>query len=114
MEQFDCHFEIVPTVRTIGETYAVAWTERSLTLDLQLSESGRHQVLWQAVETKRAGDGGLPVSPLAIAGAVYLAAQEMGDRDAWPRLIEDATRAAFSTLPDRRNTSILLRRGEKK
>ena len=100
---FRCNHVIETQVEVVAEAYSVTWMERNLDLTLTLTRVGGDTVLWRAQANRRAGDGGIPMSVLGIADAVFRAGRAQTDREAWPRLVEDTVRAAFASLPDIRD-----------
>jgi hypothetical protein len=84
-----------------GLSYAVVWAERRLTLFLSLRRiGGKADVLWSAKGVGARGDGGIPISPLGLASALYRAGRMAEDRDQAPSLLDDLLRRVMASLPD--------------
>lgn len=103
---FGCGHVVETSVETAGEADAVLWMERTVVLTAVLRPVGGGEPVWRARAAKRAGDGGLPLSLFGLAGALLRAGQERADPEAWPRLVEDAVRTAFASLPDQRTSTL--------
>lgn len=84
------------------DTYAVIWSDRSLTIDLSLQRVRDGAIVWRAAHTASRGDGGLPLSPIGLGGAALRAGLSHGDTGIFPSLLDDAMRRMFATLPDTR------------
>jgi hypothetical protein len=84
-----------------GLSYAVTWVERRLGLELELTRIGAPEhVLWRARDVGARGDGDLPLSPLAVAGAMFRAARLAGDRGQGAALLDDILWRMMASLPD--------------
>jgi hypothetical protein len=102
---FRCNHVIETQVEVVAEAYSVTWMERTLDLTLTLTRIGGDTVLWRSQAVRRAGDGGIPMSVLGLADAMFRAGRAQADEEAWPRLVEDVVRGAFASLPDVRGAA---------
>jgi hypothetical protein len=99
--QSNCRHAISVAIGGGGLSYAVIWAERRLDIDLRLFRIGeRVNPLWSARGTGTRGDGGPPLSPLGIVGAMIRAARVAGDRDLGLSLLDDVLRRMMKSLPD--------------
>lgn len=97
----DCGHVLRVTPHGGGSTYAVVWAERRIGLDLALYRVGNpDRPLWWARHAGSEGDGGLPISPLSVAGAMVRAARTAGDTDQAFSLLDDVLRRIMKSLPD--------------
>lgn len=84
-------------------SYAVVWAERRVVLDATLFHvDSPDRPLWHASGEGVRGDGGVPLSPLSLAGAVARAARVADDGDQAVSLLDDVLRGIFGGLPDLR------------
>jgi hypothetical protein len=96
-----CQHALAVGVTGGGLSYAVIWAERRLGLELELSRIGAPEhVLWRARDAGARGDGDLPLSPLAVAGAMFRAARLAGDQGQGASLLDDVLRRMMASLPD--------------
>ena len=102
---FRCKHVIETQVVAVAEAYSVTWMERNLDLTLTLTRIGDDTILWRSQAVRHAGDGGVPMSVLGLADALFRAGRAQADVEAWPRLVEDTVRGAFASLPDVRGAT---------
>lgn len=96
-----CHHALSVKMGGGGLSYAVIWAERRVELELRLSRIGdRGSLLWSGRAGGSRGDGGLPFSPLGIAGAMFRAGQVASARDQGLSLVDDLLRRIMTSLPD--------------
>jgi hypothetical protein len=96
-----CQHALAVGVTGGGLSYAVIWAERRLRLELELTRIGvPEHVLWRVRDAGARGDGDLPLSPLAVAGAMFRAARLAGDRGQGASLLDDVLRRMMASLPD--------------
>lgn len=89
-----------------GLSYAIVWAERRVTLSLSLARIGSQTpVLWEATATGARGDGGLPISPLGLASALFRAGRVADDAGQGRSLLDDLLRRMMASLPDVRGLS---------
>ena len=96
-----CHHALSVTIGGGGLSYAVVWAERRVGLALRLTRIGDDEIpLWWARDGGARGDGGLPLSPLGIAGALFRAGRVAGDQGQGISLLDDVLRRMMRSLPD--------------
>ncbi len=95
-----CRHFVEPTVDTVEESFALIWAGRNIGLSLTLTGVERKDILWRGFHQTTRGDGGLPISPLALGGAMIRAARARGDTDQVPSMIDDVLRRMLKTVPD--------------
>ena len=100
-----CKHFAVPSVKTIDNTFVVFWSQMNVELQLSIERPGDGLRLWYAHHKTWRGDGGLPLSPLGLAGAAISASGAQGDDDRLPSMIDDAMRRIAITIPDTRQIS---------
>lgn len=99
--QSQCRHALSVAIGGGGLSYAIIWAERRLGLDLRLIRIGApDNPLWWARDTGARGDGGPPLSPLGIAGAMFRAGRVAGDHEQGLSLLDDVLRRMMKSLPD--------------
>jgi hypothetical protein len=95
-----CGHFVGPTVDPVEESFALIWAGPNIGLSLTLTGVEREDILWRGSHQTTRGDGGLPISPLALGGAMIRAARARGDTDQVPSMIDDVLRRMLKTVPD--------------
>ena len=95
-----CHYGLEFHRVTLDETYAMVWSERRLSVEIELRRLHDGASLWRVAHQARDGDGGVPLSPIGLGNAALRAGLSHSDAEALPSLADDAMRRLFATFPD--------------
>ena len=95
-----CHYGLEFHRVTLDETYAMVWSERRLSVEIELRRLHDGASFWRAAHQARDGDGGVPLSPIGLGNAALRAGLSHSDAEALPSLADDAMRRLFATFPD--------------
>jgi hypothetical protein len=106
--QVNCHHALSVTLGGGGMSYAVIWAERRIGLVMRLTRIGDpNSLLWLSRDEGMRADGGVPLSPLGIAGAMFRAGRVAGDKEQGLSLLDDVLRRMMRSLPDVRGSGSL-------
>ncbi len=86
--------------RVIGNVYTPIWSEKHMTIEVELSRAQDGAILWQAEASSVRSSGDPPLSLLSLPFAVYKTARFQADQDAVASMTDDLARRLVASLPD--------------
>lgn len=88
------------SVRKMGNNYTPIWSEKYMTIQIELTRAHDGATLWQATATAARSSGDPPLSLLSLPFAAYKTARFQADQDAVASMIDDLARRLLANLPD--------------
>ncbi|MCW9045571.1 MAG: hypothetical protein OQK35_04490, partial [Alphaproteobacteria bacterium] len=96
-----CPFFIQANLSQSDDSYYVVWSEKKIGLKVSLFRAADNEVFWRAEHTARRGDGGVPITPMALVSSAVSAGKHEADKiDVQASILDDAARRILKTLPD--------------
>ena len=88
------------SIRDMGNNYTPIWSEKHMTIEVELSRAQDGAILWQAEATSARSSGDPPLSLLSLPFAAYKTVQFQNDQDAVASMTDDLARRLMANLPD--------------
>ncbi len=95
----DCRSFLTWRFTEASQTYLLAWSNRRIGLELELTRISGDDVLWRARHAASRSGGGLPLSPVGLVIDSVNAGNFINNGDITPSMIHDVVRRLLSTLP---------------
>ena len=97
-----CNHYAQVKIEELQNMYALVWSQRKLTISLKMHPWNSNNILWEANHTASRGNGGIPLSPLSLGGALFNAGKEQADAEIMLSMIDDSFRRLLRKIPDTR------------
>jgi len=100
VEYLNCDSVVTTEVIDPGSDYLLVWSQARIGLEVKLIRANDGHVLWRARHSTRRSEGGVPLSPFAIAIDAFSTARFSSDAELAESMIDDAVRRLVISLPD--------------
>jgi Flp pilus assembly protein TadD len=98
-EQLHCDAMIIGEVSNHGSAFYGVYSKVEVRARLKMVRASDDTLLWEAEHHAQLQDGGLPLSPIAIAAGLFNAARNVDDEQEL-RVVDDLARRVMNTLPE--------------